>query len=209
MNFYRRKLPHWQPPNATYFITIRLANSLPKHRIKLLKEERKRLQGRRGRSEDEDSIDDWINRKIFAKYEQLLDSGEGGPVWLEKSSVAELVADAIHYRDQKEFDLISYCIMPNHLHLVLEMEEKGKNEVMPLTNMLRRFKSYTALKANRLLGRQGAFWQAESYDHVVRNNKELQRIIKYVIYNPVKAKLVEKWSDWPHTYLKPEFEQKL
>ncbi|MGM0588586.1 MAG: REP-associated tyrosine transposase [Bacteroidota bacterium] len=162
-----------------------------------------------GRPEDEDSIDDWINRKIFAKYEQLLDSGEGGPIWLEKSSVAELVADAIHYRDQKEFDLISYCIMPNHLHLVLDMEEKGKNEVMPLTNMLGRFKSYTALKANRILGRQGAFWQAESYDHVVRNNKELKQIIKYVIYNPVKAKLVEKWCDWPHTYLKPEFEQKL
>ena len=46
----------------------------------------------------------------------------------------------------------------------------------------------------------GSFWQAESYDHVVRNG-ELERIISYVLENPVKAGLVEDWEQWPYTYL--------
>ncbi len=62
------------------------------------------------------------------------------------------------------------------------------------------FKGYTAHKANRLLCRKEAFWQHESYDHWVRDENELARIVKYIINNPVKAGLVEHWEDWPWTY---------
>jgi REP element-mobilizing transposase RayT len=99
--------------------------------------------------------------------------------------------------------------MPNHLHMVLKLNKNQDNGKMPLTNILRQFKSYTALQANRLLNREGSFWQAESYDHVIRNDEALLRIIKCVIYNPVKAQLVDNWRDWPHTYLKSEFEQNM
>ena len=52
-----------------------------------------------------------------------------------------------------------------------------------------------------MLKREGAFWQSESYDHVVRNDVELKRIIAYVLNNPVKAGLVENWQDWPYSYV--------
>lgn len=65
-------------------------------------------------------------------------------------------------------------------------------------------KKYTARRANPLLGRSGAFWQDESYDHVIRDSPELERTISYVINNPVKAKLVTSWDLWPWTYLKPD-----
>ena len=63
-------------------------------------------------------------------------------------------------------------------------------------------KRYTARQCNDILGREGQFWQHESYDHVIRNQAEWERIIKYVLDNPVKAGLVEKWDDWPWTYLR-------
>ncbi|MBF9223056.1 hypothetical protein I2H31_18280 [Hymenobacter sp. BT662] len=76
-------------------------------------------------------------------------------------------------------------------------------EAPPLVKTLQRLKSYTATRANKVLGRTGAFWQAESYDHVVRNG-ELERVLAYVVENPVKAGFVEDWEQWPHTYLAPQ-----
>ncbi len=63
-------------------------------------------------------------------------------------------------------------------------------------------KGYSAHEANGVLKRQGKFWQAESYDHFVRDGAELERIIYYVVNNPVKAGLVDDWDQWPWTYWK-------
>ena len=69
-----------------------------------------------------------------------------------------------------------------------------------VTKILQDLKSKTALKANKILNRSGAFWQHESYDHVVRDEKELRRIVEYVLNNPVKAGFCEKWEDWQWSY---------
>jgi putative transposase len=57
-------------------------------------------------------------------------------------------------------------------------------------------KGFTARECNRLLAQAGMFWQQESYDHVVRDDDELERIIQYVLNNPVKAGLVERPELW-------------
>jgi REP element-mobilizing transposase RayT len=56
--------------------------------------------------------------------------------------------------------------------------------------------------ANRELGRQGPFWQDESHDRVVRNENELNRVIQYVLDNPVKAGLVQTWEEWLWSYVR-------
>jgi putative transposase len=63
-------------------------------------------------------------------------------------------------------------------------------------------KRHTARKANQLLGRGGSFWEHESYDHFVGNAEEWQRIIAYVLNNPVKAGFVQDWKDWKWSYRK-------
>ncbi len=63
-------------------------------------------------------------------------------------------------------------------------------------------KGFTAGRANQLLGRTGAFWLHESYDHYVRDEAELRRIVAYVVNNPVKAGLVTEWQAWPWTYVR-------
>lgn len=205
--YYHRHLPHWQPNGAEYFITFRLVGTLPKNTITKLKNLRRRLSGKI-KDERSDKLSDLQikkHRKIFKKYEQLLDGAETGPVWLSKPAIASIIEESLHYRDQKKYHLYAYCIMPNHVHLVFKLlvlikkqtEENIKKIDYPVTKILQSLKWYTALKSNEKLKRQGTFWQSESYDHVIRNSDELERIIRYTLHNPVKAGLVEHWKDWP------------
>jgi len=66
-------------------------------------------------------------------------------------------------------------------------------------------KGYTANKANKILNRTGTFWQHESYDHVVQDEKELERVIAYVLNNPVKAGFVSTWQEWKWSYVQEKF----
>jgi REP element-mobilizing transposase RayT len=110
--------------------------------------------------------------------------------------VAEIVGAALRHFHGKAYHLIRYCLMPNHAHVVLSLPDNAP----PLTKTLQRLKGYTALHANKLLGRTGAFWQPETYDHLIRSSEEMTRIIAYAVNNPVKANLVESWEQWPYTY---------
>jgi REP element-mobilizing transposase RayT len=101
--------------------------------------------------------------------------------------------------------------MPNHAHLLIntqgyttEPSHKGTTAPYPLADILKQLKGRTARFCNQVLGRSGPFWQHESYDHVVRSPGDLGRIIAYILNNPVKARLVTKWTDWPFTYLKED-----
>lgn len=92
--------------------------------------------------------------------------------------------------------------MPNHAHLVFSPLEEAEGRYHSLSKIMHSFKLHTALEANKILGRDGVFWQHENYDHYVRDESELERIIKYVIYNPAKAGLVDDWKKWKWTYYK-------
>lgn len=215
MNFYRRKLPHWQPHGAEYFVTFRLAGSLPKEAIVKLKRERDLLiQKHSSGSPRSDKLSDLrakVHKLIFKKYDDLLDESLTGPTWLAQTEVTEIVKEAIHFRDGQEYELYAYSIMPNHVHLVFKLPDPRsinpeENEDFPVTKLLHSLKSYTALEANKVLLRVGnSFWQSESYDHVIRDSNELERIIYYTLNNPVKAGLVNEWRGWKFSYCKPEY----
>ena len=80
--------------------------------------------------------------------------------------------------------------MPNHVHVVL----RPKTSLAVITRWL---KGSTARQANLIVGRTGeAFWQDESFDHRVRDEEELDRIVRYVEYNPVSAGLAENPGAW-------------
>lgn len=201
--FYQRKLPHWQPEGAEYFITFRLAGSLPRsaiHKLRTIREQLQNDQGLKGQS----NLEEQIQRKVFHKYEQLLNENSTEVNWLRNKRVAQIVKEALHYRDTKEYDLYAYCIMPNHVHMVVQHLIKVSAESYPITRILQSLKRYTARECNKLLQRKGSFWQSESFDRVIRNNDELEKTISYVLNNPVKAELVGHWEEWPHNYCKPE-----
>ncbi len=203
--FYRRHLPHLQLAGATLFITFRLAGSIPTTVLQQLLTEAKRVDAILGKTLDlkERARRAYLEQRIlFAKWDRALDTARNGPVWLHHPQIAELVTASLHYRDGRVYDLDAFCIMPNHVHMVYTPLPKADGGYHALSAIMHSLKRYTARQANQLLGREGDFWQHESYDHVVRDRAEWRRIVLYVLNNPVKAGLVEHWDNWPWTYCK-------
>jgi putative transposase len=168
---YRRRLPHFHPDGAYLFVTWRLHGSLPA----TFTEGFHASPG-----------------QAFAARDRAL-TQNGGPVWLNNPRIARLVVDAIGSgENQKQlYELSAWVVMPNHVHLLILPR-------VSLPRITHWIKGRTAREANLLLGRTGEpFWQDESYDHWVRNEKEFNRIVAYIESNPVSARLVARPEDWP------------
>ena len=186
---HRGYLPHWEAEGATYFITFRLADSLPRQVVETWVSERNAILKRSKESGRSLSAAEakrlW---ELFSeKIEAYLDSGRGA-CWLQRPEIAQVVRDGLVHFDGERYRLYAWCIMPNHVHLVLQPLAGYR-----LADILHSLKSYTAHEANRLLGRQGRFWQREYYDHLIRDEEDFQRLVDYVIGNPAKTNL----ENWP------------
>ena len=176
----KRNLPHWQQPGTSYFVTFRLADSIPVERVNRIKEEREIWLMRHSVPY---SDDDWCeyNRLFSDTIQNILDSGSGSCI-LKKKEISNIVKSALFHFDENRYILGEWVIMPNHVHVV----------VIPLYNfsvekITHSWKSYTAHEINKILNRNGAVWQHESYDHIIRNSKQLEFIAKYIIENPIKG----------------------
>lgn len=199
--YYRRNMPHIVPPGATLFITFRLAGSLPAAVIQQLQAELAASLDTIFQAvpvEGQGAAAHQACKAYFGKFDAQLDGHSFGPNWLRQPAVARLVQHEIDLLAELEIKVFSYCIMPNHVHVVMQLPDAPD---FSFGRLMQRLKGRTAYKANQLLWRNGSFWQHESYDHVVRGTRELARINAYVVMNPAKAGLVGKWEEWPFTAL--------
>ncbi len=190
----RGHLPHLKREGSVYFVTFRLADSLPAEVILKLKCEREALLQQALAAKrpltwhEEQQLFAWYSERV----ETLLDAGSG-ECHLRKPAIARLVADAFRFFEGDRYDLHAWVVMPNHAHVV----------VWPRPNhtfsaIMHSWKSFTATQANRLLRRTGKhFWQKESYDHRIRDDVERARLCAYTVNNPVKARLCARPEDWP------------
>ena len=189
---FRGKLPHLIKEGAVYFVTFRLADSLPAHEVARLKHERQVIleQARAAKSpltwHEEEQLLSWYCDKV----EALLDAGHGA-CWLSKLEIAGLVAGALKHFDGQRYELRAWVVMPNHVHAVVWPLPRHT-----LSDILHSWKSFTSKAANKLLGRTGEFWQKESFDHWIRDDGEHARLAAYVENNPVKARLCKSPEDW-------------
>jgi REP element-mobilizing transposase RayT len=202
---YERSLPHFQPAGATLFVTFRLAGSIPQIVMERLKAEAAERERVIMNTADPAELADQMyeeRKKQFGRWDIVLDNATDSPFLLRKPEIAEIVVEALHYRDGKVYDLDVFCVMPNHAHVVFRPLQKDGSEYHALQTIMHSLKRHTARQANKILKREGAFWQHESYDHVIRDQKEWERIVAYILNNPVKAGFVDHWQDWPWTWLK-------
>lgn len=152
--FYCRRLPHWQPAGATLFVTFRLANSLPRAVIAELRAEGERRDAALSRISDLEErrrqayLDE---RRAFGQWDKVLDAASSGPRWLSDFQVASVVSEALHYRDERAYDLLAFCIMPNHVHLVCTPLRREDGTYRALSRILQSLKRHTARQANRVL----------------------------------------------------------
>ncbi len=207
-HFYCRNLPHYSKNHVKYFITSRLDGTLPTSVVQQIQEEealeKLKIENDLELSDTEKKdLKDKLYQKYFGKYDNLIDNETYGPAWLKQPELAKIVADSFfHFNStDKKYELICFCIMSNHFHLVFEMIQEN----YPINKIMQSIKGFSARMINKKLGKNGDIWQDENYDRIVRNGEELGRIIRYTLNNPVKVGLVEKWEDWEFNYLNPNY----
>ncbi len=166
-------LPHFDSPGAQQYITYRLADSLP--------------ADRRGEWEAFLTIEDDLEKQ--RRLEQYLDLGHGA-CHLRNPRIAELVQRAFWHYGGIRYRLMAWVVMPNHVHALLEVWGT------PLGKILKDLKSYTAKEANKVLGREGTFWEEDYFDRYIRDEEHFRRVVRYIENNPVKAGLVAWAAQW-------------
>ena len=214
----RGRLPHWERAKGTYFVTFRLTGTLPSQVLESWETERREIEAlakRQGRDLNEQE-----RRRLHDLYSEridtYLDSGVG-ECWLRNPNVAPMLVRALQFFDGQRYDLHAWCVMPNHVHVVFtvagivapassrQLAPRSRQDggatrsvrMTPLAAILHSWKSYTANEANKILRRNGEFWQREYYDHFIRDDRDLDRCVAYTVQNPVKSGLCKRWEDWP------------
>jgi putative transposase len=173
-------LPHWQQKGATYFITFRLADSVPANLRTQWDDEREswlRIHPEPWNAK----IEQEYHRRFSAAIERWLDAGYGSCI-LRQSNCARIVFHALKHFDGKRLVLISAVIMPNHVHALLVQNSK-----YPLEDLLRSWKTFSARAINRLRGRSGTLWQRSYFDRLLRDEKHFQNCVRYIRRNPQKV----------------------
>ena len=112
---------------------------------------------------------------------------------LVDATALALVSEALHGMLGRGFArLDGYTLMPDHMHLVFAL-----TPAYNLAKVIGGLKTYTALRANRLLGGRGAFWQDGYHDHRIRSDADWRARMEYMLLNPVRAGLVEEAEAYP------------
>jgi REP element-mobilizing transposase RayT len=227
----RGYLPHWDHPGMIQSLNFRLADAMAQEVIERWRSEldllgapasrrreresaRERREGQRDAGAPREVREVELRRRI----EEYLDAGYGA-CWLRRPEIAALVEGALLHFDKERYRLLAWCIMPNHVHALVETKEGW-----PLGEVLHSWKSYTSHEAGKILKKaagetpvpQGGasvpwvhsnpgsagvspaqFWQREYLDRYVRNAEHYVKVIAYIEDNPVKAGLARIRTDWP------------
>ena len=169
----RGYLPHFDAPDVIQLVTFMLSDAFPIQR---------RIEWEAVLHEPDSSL----RRR---KLEAWLDRGYG-ECWLGREPIAALVQRVLLQGNQRDYGLVAWCIMANHVHVIVSVW------TVSLSHLVQKWKGASAVEANQILGRQGRFWQEDYFDTLVRNDRHLKQAVRYVEENPCKARLALDPRDW-------------
>jgi len=179
----RGYIPHLDEPDHVQFITFRLHDSVPAEVIIRWRDELRVADGV--------TADDPRMVELRKRIEAYEDAGKG-MCYLRDERIAKVVQEALLHFDGERYRLLEWCIMPNHVHALIETVPG-----YPLGSIVQSWKSFTAKEANRILGRTGDFWMPDYFDRFIRDEMHLAAVREYIRKNPVKAGLAKRAEDWP------------
>lgn len=166
----RGYIPHFDSPETIQHIVFRTRDSLPKSLLDTL------------------PSDPAFRRRAI---DVLLDESKNGRAFSDPAA-ARLVEQAMVRFDGVRYDILAWCIMPNHVHVVM-----GPRDGWRTGDIIRSWKTFTAREINQLSGGEGSFWAPDSFDRFMRDEDHFLRTLDYVERNPVAAGLAANAADWP------------
>ena len=179
-------LPRWEATGAIYHIALHLADSVPQAQLEIWRAERERLsalarEAKRPLTADEvDALkavyNDHVEKYLNAGYGECLFRSEGA---------TEALVDVLTHSDGKLYALHEWCIMPNHVHVVVG----GFTLEHPMREILQVWERASAHQINRVLGREGPVWHRDAYTRIIRDREEYGHQVSYVWNNPETAGL--------------------
>ena len=147
-----------------------------------------------------------VRKKYIKAYDDLLALNKCMEVDLSKREHTQIILKAVNFWDGVRLKNLACCVMPNHVHWVLEIFEKDESgNPVYLQDILQSVKRHTANKINKLEQRRGSLWQKESFDTTIRNERHLYNAVEYTLNNPVNAGFVTNRNDWPGNFLCENF----
>jgi REP element-mobilizing transposase RayT len=169
----RANLPHWRQPRVLYFVTFRLADSIPKKKLndwRILYNDWLKANPKPWNEKQAEEYEKDFARRI----ELWLDAGHGS-CCLKDKLVKQIIADCIQHTEPEHYCLDAWTIASNHVHVLVAPAD---NATLP--EIMKSWKGITARRINTYLARTGTLWQKEYYDHIVRNATALERVRKYI-----------------------------
>jgi REP element-mobilizing transposase RayT len=171
----RGYLPHFDAGAVAQTITFRLADSLPREFY------------------EKSAAVAPNSTELFFTLERAIDKG-AGECLLTKPANAAIVRDSFEHFDGDRYLLLSWVVMPNHVHVMIEQVEGHR-----LADIVQSWKSFTAHAINKARGFNGRVWSPEYFDRYVRDERHYVNAKYYIENNPVKARLVGRPEDWPYS----------
>lgn len=179
----KRHLPHWLKEGSIYWVTFRLKGSIPASKSNIFKNDFETWRKNNPQPWNAEQQRNY-NRNWGQRLEAWLDAGTG-ECFLRDAKVRDSVKRRILFFDGSRYDVLSFVIMPNHVHLLIHPKDG-----FSLSEIMNGIKGVSARESNKNLERTGQpFWQDESYDHIVRSTEQFLHYICYIADNPQKAKL--------------------
>ena len=169
-------LPHWRQENTPYFVTYRLADSLPKTKVDQWEDERNRWLEEHPEPHDKETRTQY-HLLFTQRFHEWLDAGYGSCI-LKNHQNALIVSNAFHYFDKERYVIDEYKVMPNHIHVIV-----SPINGYSLSSIIHSWKSFTSNEINTQMNRQGTVWQKECFDHIIRGHDQLFRIREYIRNN--------------------------
>ncbi|MFA6958194.1 MAG: transposase [Thermoanaerobaculia bacterium] len=174
----RGALPHWRQDGALYFVTFRLADSIPASSLELLRAERDEWLACHEEPLSESDLEEY-SRRFVGQLERWLDAGHGSCL-LRSEQAKEIVEQALRHFDGTRYELGEHVVAPNHVHALVKTSLN-----VDLSEIEQSWKSYTSKELLKLDFVRAAFpsrrvWHAESFDHIVRNRERLEKYEAYI-----------------------------
>jgi type I restriction enzyme R subunit len=179
---HKHRLPHWQQGSVYYFVTWRLADSLPKEKLARWREERDLWLSLHPRPWDTPTETEFHER-FSGTIDEWLDASEGSCV-LRDRVLAGCVAHTLLHFDSQRYVMDCFVVMPNHVHALFRLLTPHR-----LESVVKSWKGFSAREINRRLKRRGSLWQEDYWDRLIRNESHWASCRDYIRENPVKARL--------------------